>query len=116
MADKIKFVVAILLVIAGVTGFYLLGDAALVLRVLCVIAGVAAGAAVGWTTAPGKRFGGFARDSWIEARKVVWPTRKETIQTTGAVFAFVVVMAIVLFVIDKSVETAIYGWLLGWKS
>jgi preprotein translocase subunit SecE len=52
----------------------------------------------------------------VEARKVVWPTRKETIQTTGAVFAFVVVMAIVLFVIDKSVETAIYSWLLGWKS
>jgi len=117
MADKIKFLVAILLIVAGVTGFYLLGDgSALVLRVLSVIAGVAAGAAIGWTTEPGKRFGTFARDSWVEARKVVWPTRKETFQTTGAVFAFVVVMAIVLFVIDKSVETAIYGWLLGWKS
>jgi preprotein translocase subunit SecE len=116
MADKIKFAVAILLVIAGVAGFYLLGDAALVLRVLCVIAGVVAGAVVGWTTEPGKRFAAFAADSWVEARKVVWPTRKETLQTTGAVFAFVVVMAIVLFVIDKSVETAIYGWLLGWKS
>jgi preprotein translocase subunit SecE len=86
------------------------------LRVLSVIAGVAAGAAVAWTTEPGKRFAEFAMDSWVEARKVVWPTRKETIQTTGAVFAFVVVMAIVLFVIDKSVETAIYSWLLGWKS
>jgi len=116
MADKIKFVVALLLIIAGLAGFYLLSDSALVLRVLCVIAGVAAGAAVGWTTEPGHRFASFAGDSWVEARKVVWPTRKETIQTTGAVFAFVVVMAIVLFVIDKSVETAIYSWLLGWKS
>jgi preprotein translocase subunit SecE len=116
MADKIKFVLALLLIVAGVAGFYLLGDAALVLRVLCVIAGVVAGAVVGWTTEPGKRFAAFAGDSWVEARKVVWPTRKETLQTTGAVFAFVVVMAIVLFVIDKSVETAIYSWLLGWKS
>lgn len=116
MADKIKFVLALLLIVAGVAGFYLLGDVALVLRVLSVVAGVAAGAAVGWTTEPGKRFASFAGDSWVEARKVVWPTRKETLQTTGAVFAFVVVMAIVLFVIDKSVETAIYSWLLGWKS
>ncbi|MEC5384144.1 preprotein translocase subunit SecE [Uliginosibacterium sp. H3] len=116
MADKIKFVLALLLIVAGVAGFYLLGNAAMVLRVLCVIAGVVAGAAVGWTTEPGKRFAGFAGDSWVEARKVVWPTKKETLQTTGAVFAFVVVMAIVLFVIDKSVETAIYSWLLGWKS
>jgi preprotein translocase subunit SecE len=117
MADKIKFAVAVLLVIAGLAGFYLLGDAALLgLRVLSVIAGVVAGAAVGWTTEPGQRFAGFARDAIAEARKVVWPNRKETMQTTLAVFAFVVVMAIVLFVIDKSVETLVYNVILGWKS
>ncbi|GAB4060006.1 preprotein translocase subunit SecE [Uliginosibacterium sediminicola] len=116
MADKIKFAVAVLLVIAGLAGFYLLGNAALVLRVLSVIAGVVAGAAIGWTTEPGQRFAGFARDAIAEARKVVWPNRKETLQTTAAVFAFVVVMAIVLFVIDKSVETLVYNVILGWKS
>lgn len=116
MADKIKFALALLLIVAGVAGFYVLGDAALVWRVLCVIAGVVAGGLVGWTTEPGKRFASFAADAWVEARKVVWPTRKETLQTTGAVFAFVVAMAVVLFIIDKSVETAVYSWLLGWKS
>jgi preprotein translocase subunit SecE len=117
MADKIKFALALLLIVAGVVGFYLLGDSAwMIVRILCVIAGVLVGAAVGYTTEPGKRFAAFASDSIAEARKVVWPNRKETLQTTGAVFAFVVVMAIVLFVIDKSVETAIYSWLLGWKS
>jgi len=117
MADKIKFLLAILLLIAGLAGFYLLGnDTAMVLRVLCVLAGVVAGAAVGWTTEPGKQFAGFAQDSWAEARKVVWPSRKETLQTTGAVFAFVVIMGVVLFCIDKSLETVLYGWILGWKS
>ncbi|GAA5173114.1 preprotein translocase subunit SecE [Viridibacterium curvum] len=117
MADKIKFVLALLLVVAGVAAFYLLGESAwLIVRVLCVIVGVLAGAAVGYTTVPGKQFAGFAGESISELKKVVWPTKKETMQTTGAVFAFVVIMALVLFLIDKSVETVIYTLILGWKS
>lgn len=105
----------ILLVIAGVAGFYYFGEHALVLRVLYVIGGVLAGVAVGWFTAPGQEFFAFARDSWGETRKVVWPTRKEAIQTTAAVFGFVVVMAVFLWLTDKGLEWVLYDLVLGWK-
>jgi preprotein translocase subunit SecE len=115
MADKIKFPIAILLVIAGVAGFYVLADSPMVLRVLSVLAGVVAGAAVGWTTEPGKRFFVFGQEAVVEAKKVVWPSRKESFQTTAAVFAFVVTMAVFLWVTDKSLEYLMYDLLLGWK-
>ncbi len=113
--DKAKLGLAILLVIAGVGGFYYFGEHALVLRVLYVIGGVLAGVAVGWFTAPGQEFFAFARDSWGETRKVVWPTRKEAIQTTAAVFGFVVVMAVFLWLTDKGLEWVLYDLVLGWK-
>jgi len=115
MVDKIKLAIAVALVVAGVWGYYLLGDVSIVLRILAVVAGIAAGAAVAWTSAPGKEFFVFARESLAEAKKVVWPTRKETTQTTLAVFAFVVVMAVFLWVSDKTLEWVLYDLLLGWK-
>ena len=57
----------------------------------------------------------FGKDCVGELRKVVWPTRKETMQTTGAVFAFVVVMAVFLYLTDKSLEWVLYDLVLGWK-
>jgi preprotein translocase subunit SecE len=102
MVDKLKLAIAILLVIAGVAGFYWLADSLLIVRVLSVVLGVLGAAAVAWTSAPGKTFYVFAQESVAETRKVVWPTRKETIQTTGIVMAFVVVMAIFLWVVDGS--------------
>ena len=115
MADKIKFALALVILAAGVAGFYLLSGQAMILRVLAVLAGVAVAAAIAWKTEPGQRFFGFANESVLEARKVVWPTRKETIQTTGMVFAFVVVMALFLFLTDKSLEWILYDLVLGWK-
>jgi len=115
MADKLKFMLALLMVVAGVAGFYLLADQPLILRVLSVLAGVAAGAALAWFTEPGRRFAVFSRESWLEARKVVWPSRKETVQTTAIVFVFVVVMAAFLWLTDKSLEWALYDLILGWK-
>ena len=100
IADKIKLALAGLLVVAGIAGFYFLRDAILVLRVLAVLAGFGAAAAIGWFTAPGARFVQFARESIEETKKVVWPTRRETLQTTGVVLAFVVVMAIFLWLVD----------------
>ncbi len=100
MADKIKLLVAVLLVIAGVAGFYFFADAPTVVRVLSVIGGLVLGAAVATLSEPGRRFAGFARDSRDEAKKVVWPTRKETIQMTGVVMAFVIVMALFLWAVD----------------
>ncbi len=115
MADKIKFVLALILLVAGLAGFYLLSEQAMILRVLVVLAGVALAITVAWKTAPGQHFYNFANDSVTEARKVVWPSRKETVQTTAMVFAFVVVMAIFLYITDKGLEWVLYDLVLGWK-
>lgn len=100
MIEKVKLGVAILLVCAGVAGYYLLGESAMFIRIAVVLAGVVIGALVALSSAPGKQFYAFAQDSAVETRKVVWPTRKESIQTTGVVFLFVVIMAVFLWVVD----------------
>ena len=115
VADIAKLVIAAAFVVAGIVGYYWLADSALILRVLAVIGGVAAGAAVAWFTAPGREFVVFAGESIAEGKKVVWPTRKETMQTTAAVFAFVVVMAVFLWLSDKTLEWVLYDLVLGWK-
>ena len=113
--DKVKLAGAVILVIAGLAAFYYFGEQALVLRVLYVLAGLLAGAAVAWFTEPGQTFFAFARESWTETKKVVWPTRKEATQTTAAVFGFVVIMALFLWITDKSLEWVLYDLILGWK-
>ena len=115
VADKIKLVVAVALVVAGIAGYYWLATSSILLRFLSVIAGIAAGVAVAWMSAPGREFVTFAREALVEVKKVVWPTRKETVQTTAAVFAFVVVMALFLWVSDKTLEWVLYDLILGWK-
>ena len=115
MADKIKFALALLLLVAGVVGFYLLAEQAMILRVLLVLAGVGLSSAVAWQTEPGRQFFGFAKEATNEAKKVVWPTRKETLQTTGLVFAFVLIMAVFLWIADKSIEWVLYDLILGWR-
>jgi preprotein translocase subunit SecE len=100
MTDKIKLAVASLLVVLGVAGYYYLSDQPAVARAGVVLAAVVLGAAVAWLSESGKQFMGFAQESWAEAKRVVWPTRKETVQTTGIVFALVVVMAIFLWGVD----------------
>lgn len=115
MADKLKFALALVLLAAGIAGFYLLAEQALVVRVLSVLLGIAAGVAVAWFTEPGQRFVVLGREAIAETKKVVWPSRKETLQTTGIVFAFVLAMAIMLWVTDKSLEWVLYDLVLGWK-
>jgi preprotein translocase subunit SecE len=100
MADNIKLLVAALFAAAGVAGFYLLADGPMVLRVVSVLAGLVAAGAVAYFTAPGRQFVLFAGEARDEARKVVWPTRKETMQTTGVVILFVIVMALFLWAVD----------------
>ncbi len=115
MADKIKLGLAALLFAAGIAGFYYLADRAAILRLAAIAAGVAAGVAVAWFTAPGQQFFAFSNDAVTELKKVVWPTRKESLQTAGIVFAFVVVMALFLWVSDKTLEYLLYDLILGWK-
>ena len=107
MTDKIKLGFAVLLLAAGIAGFYMLAEHALVLRVLTVLAGVALATSVAWFTVPGKQFFAFGKDSWVETKKVVWPTRKETLQTTGVVFLLVVVIAIFLWIVDAGLMWAV---------
>jgi preprotein translocase subunit SecE len=115
VADKLKLVFAVALLIAGIAGYYWLAAESILLRVLSVIAGIAAGVAVALTSELGKQFVVFSRESLAEVKKVVWPTRKETMQTTAAVFAFVVVMAVFLWASDKTLEWVLYDLILGWK-
>jgi preprotein translocase subunit SecE len=115
MVDNVKLVIAVVLAFAGLWGYYWLRDSALLLRLLAVAGGILAGLALAWFTQPGKQFVVFSRESLKEVQKVVWPTRKETVQTTAAVFAFVVVMAVFLWISDKSLEWVLYDLILGWK-
>ena len=114
-ADRVKIALAVVAVLAGVVGFYLLAQQPTVLRVLSVLGGLIAGAVIAWFSVPGQRLFAFGKDSWSETRRVVWPTRKETIQMTLTVFVFVVVMAIFLWLVDKTLEWVLYDLLLGWK-
>ena len=102
MADKIKIVLAVLLIAAGLAGFYYFADSPAIVRLGSVLGGLVAAALVFWATVPGKQFYVYAQESAAETRKVVWPTRKETIQTTAIVFLFVVVMALFLWAVDAS--------------
>jgi preprotein translocase subunit SecE len=115
MIDKVKLGGSALLVALGIWGYYALGESPLIVRILAVIGGLLVAAAVAWWSEPGRQFAVFAGESIDEVKKVVWPTRKETIQTTAAVFAFVVVMAIFLWLTDKSLEWVLYELILGWK-
>ena len=113
--DIAVLALAVLLVAAGIAGYYWLANAPLVLRVLSVMGGIVAGLAVGYFSAPGRQFAVFAGEAVGEVKKVVWPTRKETMQTTAAVFAFVVVMAVFLWISDKTLEWLLYDLTLGWR-
>ncbi len=114
-ADKAKLAVAGLLVVGAVAAFYLLGQQDTWVRVAALMAALIAAVAVFFTSEPGKQLVGFSREAWREVKKVVWPTRKEAMQMTGYVFAFVVVMALFLWITDKTLEWALYDLVLGWK-
>ena len=107
MADKIKIAVAVALLIAGIAAFYYWDQSPLIARVGAVLGGTVAAVVMFWTSAQGKEFFAFARESVDETKRVVWPTRKETLQTTGVVFAFVFVMALFLWLIDAGLLWAV---------
>ena len=105
--DNIKIALAVGCVIAGVFAYYWFTELAVVLRVLMVLAGLALAAAVAYTSAPGKEFFAFSQEAWAEAGRVSWPSRKETMQTTAIVFAFVALMAMFLFAVDWSLALTV---------
>lgn len=114
-ADKAKLAAVVALVIASVAGFYLLGKQGAVVQWGALIVGLVAAAAVFLMSESGRQFVAFAKDAWREVKKVVWPTRKETLQMTAYVFAFVVIMALFLWFTDKTLEWVLYDLILGWR-
>ena len=112
-ADKAKLAGAVLLLLASIVVFYYLGKQDLWVRVLALLALLAAAVALFFTSESGKQLVAFGNDSVRETKKVVWPTRKEALQMTGYVFAFVFVMALYMWITDKTLEWVIYDLILG---
>ena len=111
-SDTVLVALAILFAVAGVIAFSLLTDQTLAVRLAALAGGLVAGVVLAWFSPSGKRLLNYGRQSWEELRRVVWPTRKETLNTTGLVMAFVVVIAGFLFICDKLIEWGLYDVLL----
>ncbi len=99
--DVIKTVVAVALLLGGIVGYYYFEDASIVLRAAGVVFGIALGIAVFATTERGRELWSFIQSSRVELRKVVWPTRPETLQTTVAVIIFTLIMGLFFWILDK---------------
>lgn len=110
--DAVVLTLAIVLAIAGVLAFTFLSEESLAVRLAALFGGLILACVVGYFSPTGKSFIGYCRSSYDELRRVVWPTRKETINTTGLVMAFVVAVAFYLFVVDMFVEWGLYDGLL----
>lgn len=115
-ADKAKLAGALFLVIASIAAFYLLSKQGAVVQWGALVVGLVAASMTFLVSEQGKQLLGFGKDSLKEVKKVVWPTRKETLQMTLYVFAFVVVMALFLWLTDKTLEWVLYDLILGWRS
>jgi preprotein translocase subunit SecE len=114
-ADKAKLAAAVLLLIGGFVAFYLLSSKGSMVQWGAFGAGLVAAALMFGISESGRRLVAFIRDSWREAKKVVWPARNEAIQMTLYVFGFVFVMALFLWLTDKTLEWLFYDVVLGWR-
>ena len=114
-ADKAKLVTASVMVVAALAAFYLLDKQGSLIQWATLLAGLALAAGVFFVSEPGRQLIAFARDAWKEVKKVVWPARKEAIQITVYVFGFVLIMALFLWLTDKTLEWLFYDLILGWK-
>lgn len=113
--SKAKIILAIIAVIAGVVGFFVLSGHSTSVRASALVAGLIIAILLAWTSDTGRSLISFARDAKTEVKKVVWPTRKEAMQLTAVVFVFVLVMALFLWGTDKVLEFFLYDLILGWK-
>ena len=114
-ADKFKLAAAGSLLVAALVAYYVLKPQGALLQWVALLVGVGAAVVVFFTAEPGRALFAFGRDAWREVKKVVWPARKEAIQMTAYVFVFVLVMAVVLWLTDKTLEWVLYDLILGWK-
>ena len=114
-ADKAKVALALVLLLAGFAAYYWLSAQGALAQWGAMLVGLVASVAVFGVSEPGRRLVAYGKDSWKEVKKVVWPTRRETTQMTLYVFLFVVVMALFLWLTDKTLEWVLYDLILGWR-
>ena len=114
-ADKAKLAAASAVVVAALVGFYLLDKQGPLVQWAVLLVGLGAAVALFFTSETGRQLAAFGRDAWREVKKVVWPARKEAIQITAYVFGFVLIMALFLWLTDKTLEWLLYDLILGWK-
>ena len=114
-ADKAKLAAAVALLLAALVSFYLLSAQGAVAQWAALLGCLLLAVVVFFTSLQGKQLIGFGRDAWREVQKVVWPTRKEAVQMTAYVFGFVLLMAVFLWLTDKTLEWLLYDLILGWK-
>jgi preprotein translocase subunit SecE len=113
--DKVRLALAGVLVIAALAAYSMLSAQGSLVQWLGLLVGLVAAVAVFFTSETGRQLLAFGRDAVREVKKVVWPERKEAIQITAYVFGFVVVMAVFLWLTDKTLEWVFYDLILGWK-
>jgi preprotein translocase subunit SecE len=114
-ADKAKLAAAVALLIAALVAYYMLSKQGALVQWGALLLGLAASVVVFFTAEAGRQLLAFGRDAWREVGKVVWPARKEAVQMTAYVFGFVVLMALFLWLTDKTLEFVFYDLILGWK-
>ena len=114
-ADKAKLAAAVLLVFGALAAFYMLGKQGSLVQWAVLLLGLGLAAATFFSSESGRQLIAFGKDAWREVRKVVWPARKEAIQITAYVFGFVLIMALFLWLTDKTLEWLFYDLILGWK-
>ena len=110
--DTLKLVLAVAVIAAGISAFYYFGDHSLLLRVVGLLACVGAAIVIALQTDPGRIMWQFLAEAQIEVKKVVWPTRQETVQTTALVIVMVLAFAVVLWLLDLLLG-GIIQWLIG---
>lgn len=111
-SDVVLVTLAALAALAGVVAFALLSEQALAVRLGALGGGLVLAVIIAWLSPSGKRFLAYGQQSYEELRRVIWPTRKETLNTTGLVMAFVVIIAFFLFICDLIIEWGLYDVLL----
>ncbi|WP_372662924.1 preprotein translocase subunit SecE [Hydrogenophaga sp.] len=114
-ADKAKLGAAVVLLLGSFVAFYLLSAQGALVQWAALLVGLLAAVVAFVSSESGRQLVAFGRDSWREVKKVVWPARKEAIQMTAYVFAFVFVMGLFLWLTDKTLEWVFYDLILGWR-
>ncbi len=111
--DKIKLAFAVLIIISSLVGYYYWSETSQLLRTVAILASLGIGGFIAIQTAPGKEAWSFAAGARNEVRKVIWPTRRETMQGTLVVIVMVILIGLYIWILDKLSLWAIYDLVLG---